>query len=84
MTISRSTTKRADGRRVSLEYYCCGNWKNKGTAVCNSNTIRVEKANAYVMYKVSELVNDESILKKVVDNINKNKSTKLKPTLEQI
>ncbi len=84
MTISRSTTKRADGSRTKLEYYCCGNWKNKGTAVCNSNAIRVEKANAYVMDKVSELVNDESILRKVVDNINKNKSTKLKTTLEQI
>lgn len=84
MTISRSTRKRADGSKVILEYYCCGNWKNKGTAVCNSNTIRVEKANAYVMDKVSELMNDESILRKVVDNINKNKSTKLKPTLKQM
>lgn len=84
MTISRSTRKKPDGSKVTLEYYCCGNWKNKGTAVCNSNTIRVEKANAYVMDKVSELVNDESILRKVVDNINKNKSTKLKPTLNQI
>lgn len=84
MTISRSTTKRADGSKRVIETYSCGNWKNKGTAVCNSNAIRVEKANAYVMDKVSELVNDESILRKVVDNINKNKSTKLKPILEQI
>ncbi|MEG1870391.1 MAG: recombinase family protein [Peptostreptococcaceae bacterium] len=84
MSISRSTTKRADGSKRVIETYCCGNWKNKGTAVCNSNGIRVEKANAYVMDKVLELVNDESILSKVVDNINKNKSTKLKPTLEQI
>lgn len=84
MTISRSTRKKSDGSKVILEYYSCGNWKNKGTAVCNSNSIRVEKANAYVIDKVSELVNDESILRKVVDNINKNKSTKLKPTLEQI
>ena len=36
------------------------------------------------MDKVLELVNDESILRKVVNNINKSKSTKLKPTLEQI
>lgn len=84
MTISRSTRKRKDGSKAIIETYSCGAWKNKGTAVCNSNSIRVEKANAYVMDKVSELVNDESILRKVVDNINKNKSTKLKPTLEQI
>lgn len=31
-----------------------------------------------------ELINDESILRKVIDNINNNKSTKLKPILEQL
>lgn len=31
-----------------------------------------------------ELINDEYILRKVVYNINKNKSTKLKTTLEQL
>ena len=31
-----------------------------------------------------ELINDETILRKVVDNINQNKSTKLKPILEHL
>lgn len=84
MTISRSTAKRKDGTRRINEYYSCGNWKNKGTAVCNSNSIRVEIADEYVLNKIMELINDESILRKVIDNINKNKSTKLKPTLEQL
>lgn len=84
MTISRSTAKRKDGTRRINEYYSCGNWKNKGTAVCNSNSIRVEVADEYVLNKIMELINDETILRKVVDNINKNKSTKLKPTLEQL
>ena len=35
MTVSRSTRKRKDGTKVVNEYYACGNWKNKGTAVCN-------------------------------------------------
>ena len=84
MTINRSTSKRKDGTRRINEYYSCGNWKNKGTAVCNSNSIRVEVADEYVLNKIMELINDESILRKVIDNINKNKSTKLKPTLEQL
>ena len=33
---------------------------------------------------IMELINDESILSNVIDNINKNKSTKLKPKLEQL
>lgn len=45
MTISRSTTKRSDGSKRVIEIYSWGNWKNKETAVCNSNVIRVEKAN---------------------------------------
>lgn len=84
MTISRSTSKRKDGTRRVNEYYSCGNWKNKGTAVCNSNSIRVEVADEYVLNKIMEIINNESILKKVVDNINQNKSTKLKPILEQL
>ena len=84
MTISRSTAKRKDGTRRINEYYSCGNWKNKGTAVCNSNSIRVEVADEYVLNKIMELINDESILRKVIDNINNNKSTKLKPILEQL
>lgn len=84
MTINRSTAKRKDGTRRINEYYSCGNWKNKGTAVCNSNSIRVEVADEYVLNKIMDLINDESILIKVVDNINKNKSTKLKPILQQL
>lgn len=84
MTINRSTAKRKDGTRRINEYYSCGNWKNKGTAVCNSNSIRVELADEYVLNKIMELINDESILRKVIDNINNNKSTKLKPILEQL
>ncbi len=84
MTINRSTSKRKDGTRRINEYYSCGNWKNKGTAVCNSNSIRVEVADEYVLNKIMELINDETILRKVVDNINQNKSTKLKPILEQL
>ncbi|MGL6105026.1 recombinase family protein [Romboutsia sp.] len=84
MTINRSTAKRKDGTRRINEYYSCGNWKNKGTSVCNSNSIRTEIADEYVLGKIMELINDESILSRVVDNINKNKSTKLKPTLEQL
>lgn len=45
MVISRTTNKLADGTKKRIAYYCCGAWKNKGTSVCNSNTIRVDKAN---------------------------------------
>ena len=84
MTISRSTSKRKDGTKRILEYYSCGNWKNKGTAVCSSNGIRAEIADEYVLNKIMELINNKPILRKVVDNINRNKSSKLQPTIDEL
>lgn len=71
MVIMRTTNKLADGTKRRLTYYACGNWKNKGTAVCNSNSIRVDKANDYVFGKISELLSNERMVKTIVDNINK-------------
>ncbi|XZJ60350.1 recombinase family protein [Clostridium perfringens] len=79
MVISRTTNTLADGTKRRIAYYCCGNWKNKGTSVCNSNTIRVDKANEYVFKKTEELVSNEAMIKAVVKNINKERKDKVKP-----
>ena len=79
MGISRTTNTLADGSKKRIAYYCCGNWKNKGTSVCNSNTIRVDKANEYVFKKIEELVSNEAMIKAVVKNINKERKDKVKP-----
>ncbi|EOU1685995.1 recombinase family protein [Clostridium perfringens] len=79
MVISRTTNTLADGTKKRIAYYCCGNWKNKGTSVCNSNTIRVDKANEYVFKKIEELVSNEAMTKVVVKNINKERKDKVKP-----
>ncbi|MDM0983495.1 recombinase family protein [Clostridium perfringens] len=79
MVISRTTNTLADVTKKRIAYYCCGNWKNKGTSVCNSNTIRVDKANEYVFKKIEELVSNEAMIKAVVKNINKERKDKVKP-----
>ena len=79
MVISRTTNTLADGTKKRIAYYCCGNWKNKGTSVCNSNTIRVDKANEYVFKNIEELVSNEAMIKAVVKNINKERKDKVKP-----
>lgn len=84
MVISRTTNKLADGTKKSIAYYACGNWKNKGTAVCNSNSIRVDKANEYVFDKLSELLTNESIVKNIVSNVNKERRRKVNPTKDEL
>jgi len=87
MTLGRSTYKRKDGSKNVLEYYVCGKWKNKGSSACTSNSIRVDKSNQYVLAKLMEILNQETLLNNVIENINKNKTTKAKPvkkTLQKI
>lgn len=84
MTVSSLTRKRKDGTKTVNEYYACGNWKNKGTAVCNSNSVKAEFADEVVINKLIETINDELLLKKVINNLNKDKSSKIKPKLDEI
>ena len=82
MVIMRNGKKRKDGTKAT--YYACGAWKNKGTAVCNSNAINVDKANEYVFEKLSELLSNEKMIKAIVANINKQRKTKVAPAKKEI
>ena len=84
MVISRTTNKLADGTKKRIAYYCCGAWKNKGTSVCNSNTIRVDKANEYVFNKLSELLSNEKMVETIVRNVNKERHNKINPSKKEL
>jgi site-specific DNA recombinase len=84
MVISRTTNKLSDCTRKRIAYYACGNWKNKGTAVCNSDSIRVDKANEYVFNKLSELLSNENMVKTIVSNVNKQRKSKVTPTKNEL
>ena len=79
MVIMRTTNTLADGTKKRISYYACGAWKNKGTSVCNSNTIRVDKANDYVFSKLSELLSNERMIKSIVTNVNRERGNKVNP-----
>lgn len=84
MVIMRTTNKLADGSKKRIAYYACGACKNKGTAVCNSNTIRVDKANEYVFSKISELLTNEKMIKAIVGNVNKERANKINPAKNEV
>ena len=84
MVISRTTNKLDDSTKKRIAYYCCGNWKSKGTSVCNSNTIRVDKANEYVFNKLSELFSNEKMVKSIVKNVNKERHNKVNPAKKEL
>lgn len=70
MVISRTTNKLKDGTKKRIAYYACGAWKNKGTAVCHSNMIRVEKANAVVFHELDKIFHNDKFLKNILRKVN--------------
>ncbi|EOU1122162.1 recombinase family protein [Clostridium perfringens] len=84
MVIMRTTNTLKDGTKRRIQYYACGNWKNKGTSVCNSNSIRVDKANEYVFNKLSELLSNEKMVETIVNNINKERHKKINPAKKDL
>ncbi|MCG1027623.1 recombinase family protein [Virgibacillus halodenitrificans] len=70
MVLGRTTNRKKDGSKRVLEYYVCGAWKNKGTAVCHSNGIRTEYADEYVLQKLAGLASNDVLIKQIVDRIN--------------
>ena len=84
MVIMRSTKARKDGTKHRIEYYCCGAWKNKGTAVCHSNSINVDKANEYVFGKLSELLSNDKLVKDIVANINSTRKAMVDPSKDEL
>lgn len=87
MVIARTVNTLKDGTKSRLAYYACGNWKNKGTSVCHSNTIRVDKVNNYVFSRITELISSEKMVKTIVTKLNTDRNDKINPAkkiLEQI
>ncbi|WP_243129261.1 zinc ribbon domain-containing protein [Hathewaya massiliensis] len=84
IVIMRTTNKLADGTKKRIVYYACGSWKNKGTEVCNSNTIMVDKANKYVFGKISELFSNEKMINAIVNNVNRERTKKINPVKKEL
>lgn len=71
MVLGRTTNTRKDASKRVLEYYVCGEWKNKGTSACRSNGVRTEYADDYVINKIAKFTNNDVLIKDVVGRVNK-------------
>lgn len=79
MVLGRTTNRNNDGTKRVLEYYVCGAWKNKGTAVCRSNGVRTQYADDYVLNKIAQFANNDVLIKGVVGKINEGHRTISEP-----
>jgi site-specific DNA recombinase len=84
MVAGRVSRKRKDGSKHIVRYYYCGAWRNKGGSVCHSNGIRADYAEKYVFDKLSHIICSEVVLKDLVERINDNRNSKIKPCQEEL
>ncbi|MCM3068296.1 recombinase family protein [Priestia flexa] len=79
MVVSRTINKLRDGTRKTIEYYACGAWKNQGTSVCHSNTIRADKAEAYIFERLQQFATNEQLILDIVAAVNGKRSSNDEP-----
>lgn len=66
MVIAGTTNVLKDGTKKRIPYYTCGNFSNKGSSVCHSNSINAIEANKEVFRRVEELCHNERLQEKVI------------------
>ncbi len=84
MVVTKSVRKKRDGTKETIEYYSCGAWKNGGTKVCHSNSIRVDKANEFVFAKLSKLLNNDKLIKDVVKIVNISRNSLINTSKDEL
>lgn len=84
MVASRTKSKLKDGTIVIRRYYSCGAFRSKGSSVCNANSVRADYAEQHVMERLTEVVNEKSILKDIIAATNKRKKESIKPMRQEL
>jgi site-specific DNA recombinase len=79
MVLGRTTNRYKNVTKRVLEYYVCGAWKNKGSTVCRSNGIRTHHADEYVLKRITDVANNDVLIKGIVEKINEMKQSDSSP-----
>ncbi|WP_254907298.1 MULTISPECIES: recombinase family protein [unclassified Enterococcus] len=82
MAASNVTNTLKGGIKKRLRYYSCSAFRNKGASVCHANSIRADKAEAFIAARLKEIVQNHTILRDLVVQLNKELVDQIQP-LEQ-
>lgn len=61
--------KKSKNSKEYLRYYQCGNYRNKGSAVCNSNLIKADEVERFVFGRLEEITSKPTVLKSIVEKV---------------
>ncbi|UHA61114.1 zinc ribbon domain-containing protein [Metabacillus litoralis] len=71
MVPSITTSTRKDGSKHKHRYYVCGNFHNKGSSACKSNSIRAYDAEEMVIIRLADFLSDTKLFTKTLEALNK-------------
>lgn len=72
------------GEKVVRRYYICSNFRNKGSRVCNSNSVRADFAENYVIERIAAVVQTPKLLDDIVVSLNKSRSKSVAPLQKEL
>ncbi|MHA6481648.1 recombinase family protein [Paenibacillus sp. strain BS8-2] len=78
----RDTLK--DGTVVNRRYYVCNNFRNRGSRVCSSNSVRADMVESFVFERLSEAVQKPKVLEDVVKKINLERTKSVAPLQKEL
>lgn len=72
------------GDKVVRRYYICSNFRNKGSRVCNSNSVKADFAERYVIERIATVVQTPKLLDDIVSSLNKSRSKSVAPLQKEL
>lgn len=79
MVAQRATRKNKNGEIHYTLYYQCGNFANKGSAVCHANSVRADYAEQEIITRLQNMLTVPKLIKDVTSTINKKRQSQIKP-----
>ncbi|GAE47831.1 recombinase family protein [Mesobacillus boroniphilus] len=84
MVPSITTYTLKDGSKRKHRYYVCGNFHNKGSVACKTNSIKAYEAEDSIINRITSFLHDSEYFLKSIDNINKENIQLNKDIKEQL
>ncbi|MED1743199.1 recombinase family protein [Brevibacillus borstelensis] len=82
MVAQRATRKNKNGEIKYTLYYQCGQFANKGSAVCRANSVRADYAEEEILARIEKIVSQPQITEDVVKELGQRQEVDKEP-LEQ-
>lgn len=82
MVAQRATRKNKNGEIKYTLYYQCGQFANKGSAVCRANSVRADYAEEEILARIEKIVNQPQITEDVARELGQRQEVDKEP-LEQ-